>query len=79
MFKKEKCFGNSFFNVINCRCETKKAAALIVEECKEITNVKENKTVTSIEYIKNGKPFVASSVLFVCVSIIATAIVIYFY
>ena len=78
--KKKRCCNNYFFNVINCSCQMKKAAALIVEECKEIIDdVKENKTATSIGYIENCKPFVASSVLFVCVSIITTAIVIYFY
>ena len=32
----KKCDGNSFFDVVSCRYEMKKAAALIVEECKEI-------------------------------------------
>ena len=63
----------------------KKMAALIVEECKEITDkikknshVKENKTIALIKKIKDCKPFVASSILFVCVSVIVTAIMIYF-
>ena len=47
----EKCSNNSFFNVV----KWKKPAALVVEECKEITDdikktscVKENKTITLI-------------------------------
>ena len=34
--KEEKCFNDSFFNVINCKCEMKKAAKLIKEQCEEI-------------------------------------------
>ena len=66
------------WNVVNCRCEFKKAATL-TEECKEITDIKENKTVTLIKKIENCKPFVASSILFVCVSVISTGIMTYFY
>ena len=52
----------------------KKAAALIAEEeCDVETNEKiKNKTITLIKKIENYKPFVASSILFVCVSIIVT-------
>ena len=32
--KKKKCGDSSFFNVVNCSCELRKAAALIEEECK---------------------------------------------
>ena len=62
----------------------KKAAALIVKECKEISNnikndcIMRNKTVTLTKRIENCKPFVASSILFVCISIITTGIMIYF-
>ena len=82
--KEKKCCDNSFFNVVNCSCELRKAAALIVEECKEISNnikndcIMQNKTVTLIKKIENCKPFVTSSILFVCISIITTGIIIYF-
>ena len=58
-------------------------AALIVEECKIITDnakktshVKENKTIALIKRVECCKPFVASSISFVCV---VTGIIIYFY
>ena len=57
----------------------KKVAALIEEECDIETNeIIKNKTVTLIKKIENCKPFVTSSILFVCVSIITTGIMIYF-
>ena len=75
-----------FFNVVNCSCEMKRSATLIVEEeCDVETNEKikwisfpENKTIALIKKVENCKPFVASSILFVCVSVIATGIMIYF-
>ena len=70
----------SFWNVVNCRCEFKKVAKLIVEEeeCDiETDDIVQNKTITLIK--KNWKPFVASSILFVCVSVILTGIMTYFY
>ena len=77
---KEKCSGNSFFNVINCSFEMKKMTALIKEEeCDiETDEIVKNKTVTLIKKVENCKPFVASSILFVCVSVITTGIMIYF-
>ena len=55
----------------------KKLAALIeTEECDVETD---DKTVTLIKKIKDCKPFVTSSILFLCVSIILTGIMIYFY
>ena len=76
----------------HCRCEMKKLAALIgseIEECDietdEIKNVSEcytfleNKTITLIKKVKDCKPFVGVSILFHCVSIILTGIMIYFY
>ena len=62
----------------------KKLAALFeFEECKEINNgiikndcIMQNKTL--IKKIENCKPFVTSSILFVCVSIILTGLMIYF-
>ena len=64
----------------------KKAAALIVEqECDietdefcEFPDIK-NKTVTLTKKVKDCKPFVASSILFVCVSVISTGVITYFY
>ena len=77
--KKKKCGDNSFFNNVNCSCELRKAAALIEEECKEISDdinenncIIQNKTVTLIKKVENCKPFVASNILFVCVSVIST-------
>ena len=78
--KIEKCSGNSFFNVVNCSCQMKKAAALIVEKCYvETDDVIKNKTITLIIKVEDCNPFVASSVLFVCISIITTGIMTYFY
>ena len=68
------------WNVVNYRCEFKKAAKLIVEkECDVETNdVIENKKTTLIKKIENCKPFVASSILFVSASIILSGVMIYF-
>ena len=75
----ENCADNYFWNVVNCRCEFKKAAKLMVEgECKEIVGIKGNDTITLIKKVENCKPFVASFVLFVSVSIILTGIMIWF-
>ena len=68
----------------------KKLAALIeTEECDvetdDIKNVSEfkafpeNKTVTLIKKVKNCKPFIGVSILFLFVSIILTGKMIYFY
>ena len=76
--KIEKCDNNSFWNVVNCRCEHKKAGKLIAEkECEEINDFTQNKTVLITKYVENCKKFVASSILFVSVSIILTRIMIY--
>ena len=61
----------------------RKIAALTEEEecdveTDEFKKVSENKTVTLIKKIENCKPFVTSSILFVCVSVITTVIMIYF-
>ena len=76
----KECENNYSWNAVNCRCELRKTAVLIVEEeCDVETGEKiENKTVTLIKKIKEYKPFVASSILFVCVSLISTGIMIYF-
>ena len=76
-----ECDNNSFWNVVNCRCEFKKAAILIVEEeCDVETNdIIQNKTILIIKKVENCKPFVASSILFVSVSVISTGVMVYFY
>ena len=79
--KIKKCNIGYSWNVNNCRCEMKKLAALIeTEECDvktdEIKNVSEckafpkNKTITLIKKVKDCKPFIGVSILFLCVSII---------
>ena len=82
--KIKKCGIGYSWNVSNCRCELKKLAALVKsEECgiktDEIKSVSENKTVTLIKKIKNCKPFSGVSILLICVSIILTGIIAYFY
>ena len=62
---------------------------LETEECDieadEIKNVSEfkafpeNKTITLIKKVKDCKPFIGVSILFLCVSITLTGIMIYFY
>ena len=57
----------------------KRLAALIEsEKCDEIENVSKNKTLVLIKKIENCKPFIGVRVLFLCVSIILTGIMIYF-
>ena len=59
---------------------TKKAAKLATEECEEIIDdITQNKTISITKYVENCKRFVASSILFVSVSIILTGTMIYFY
>ena len=78
------------WNVNNCRCEMKKLAALIETEERDVETDKinnvpeckafpENKTITLIKKVKDSKPFIGVSVLFLCVSIILTGIMVYFY
>ena len=70
------------WNVVNCRCEFKKAAKLITtEECDvETDDISQNKVENKnkVKKVENCKPFVASFILFVCVSVISTGIMIYF-
>ena len=81
--KIKKCNIGYSWNVNNCRCEMKKLAVLIeTEECDvetdDIKNVSEfkafpeNKTVQLIKKVKNCKPFIGVSILFLFVSIILT-------
>ena len=62
---------------------TKKAAILTTKECEETiddtTTTTQNKTIVIKELVENCKPFVASSVLFLSVSVIATGLFIHFY
>ena len=45
----KKCENNSFWNVVNCRYEFKKAAALVTEECDvESDDIVQNKTISLI-------------------------------
>ena len=85
----KKCKIVYSWNVNSCRCERKKLAALIeseTEECDvetdEIKNVSECKgfpvNKTLIKKVKNCKPFIGASVLFLYISIILIRIMIYF-
>ena len=61
-----------------CKCEFKKKADRITEECEEVIDnetVSINKIITTKETINSCKPSVASSILFLLVSIT----LIYFY
>ena len=79
--KIEDCDNNCFWNVFNCRYEHKKGAKLMVEgKCDEIVDdILQNKTISITKQVENCKPLVASSILFVSVSMILTGIMIYFY
>ena len=80
----KKCKVGYSWNVSNCRYEMKKLAAVInSEECDVETDDKikgttKNKIVITKEKIENCKPFVASSILFICVPVMATGIMICF-
>ena len=79
----KKC-GNKFWNPNRCKCEYR--AAQLTQECEEIIDnktvlIKENKTISIKENkvisIKNCKPFVASSILFLSVSVIVIGLFVY--
>ena len=78
--KIKNCDIDYSWNASNCKCKLNKLAALIESEEGDIEtdNKIENKTVILIKKIQNCKPFVTSSILFVCVSIILTGLIIYF-
>ena len=81
--EQKKCGIRYSLNVNNCRCEMKQLAALVEnEECyietDKIKSVSENKTLTLIKKIKDCKTFIGVSILFLCVSIILTGIIICF-
>ena len=63
-----------FLETEECDVETDKIKN--GSECKAFP---ENKTVTLIKKIKDCKPFIGASILFLCVSITLTGIMIYFY
>ena len=89
----KKCDNDFIWNPSSCKCKYKRKAALLAEECEnEVINnktlpVKEhNKTVSIKEPDKclntsldPCKPYVASSILFLLVSVIITGAFIYFY
>ena len=84
----KKCDDSRFDrNPYSCKCEYKKKAALLVEECEEIAD---NKTVSIKMYNKtvpikenssldSCKLFVASSILFLLISTTVPGAFIYFY
>ena len=77
-----ECNNNKFWNPSNCECEYRKKAAYLTEECQEIIDneaVSINNTITTTTTLDSCKPFVASSVLFLSVSVILTGIFTYFY
>ena len=73
----KKCQNDFVWNYSNCECEYRKKASKLIEECEEKNGFTQNKKILT-RYIENCKPFVASSILLVSVSIILTGIVIYF-
>ena len=80
--KIKKCDIGFSWNFNNCKCEESEKAAKLTteEECKEIIDdLPQNKTISITKQVENCKPFVASSILFVSVSMILTGIMIYFY
>ena len=83
----KKC-GNKFWNPNSCKCEyRKKAAHLSAEEYEEIIDnkivpiKKYNKTVSvkDCNLFHPCKPYTASSILFLLVSVIITGTFVYFY
>ena len=63
-----------FLETEECDVETHKVKN--VSECRAFP---ENKTITLIKKVKDCKPFIGASVLFLCVSITLKGIMIYFY
>ena len=82
----KKC-GNKFWNSNSCKCERKKVAYLLAEECEEMIDnktlliKKHSKSVLMKENnsVDSCKPFVASAILFLLVSVVLTGLFIYFY
>ena len=80
--KIENCDIGFSWNFSSCKCEEskKEAKVMVEEECKEmVDDILNNKTISITKYVENCKPFGASSILFVSISIILTGIMIYFH
>ena len=69
----------TLFQIIVAVNVSLKKALKLIDECEEVADIKENKTISIIKQVENCKPFLASSILFVSVSAILTGILIYFY
>ena len=69
----------TLFQIIVAVSVSLKKALKLIDECEEVADIKENKTISIIKQVENCKPFLASSILFVSVSAILTGILIYFY
>ena len=79
-------FSHKFWNPDSCKCEYR--SAQLTPECEDIIDsktvlIKENKSISikenKIISIKICKPFVASSILVLSVSVIVTVFFVYFY
>ena len=76
----KECQNDFIRNYSNCECEfEKKAAKLILEKCEEINDFTQNKAISITKQLEKCKSFVASSILFVSVSLIVTGIMVYFF
>ena len=84
----KKCNKNFVWNLSSYKCEYKRKAALLVEECEIIDNKtvsvkkKRNKTVSLKEHnysLDSCKPFVAPSISFLLLSVMTTGAFVYFY
>ena len=76
--KIERCEDGFVWNVSNCKSEQgKKAARLRTKKCVEI--IDDITTITQNQLVENCKPFAASSISFLLVTIILTGLLIYFY
>ena len=69
----------TLFQIIVAVNVSLKKALKLIDECEEVADIKENKTISIIKQVENCKPFLASSIFFVSVSAILTGILIYFY
>ena len=76
----KECNNNKFWNPCNCECENRKKAAYLTEEWEEIIDdTATNKAIGIKKLVENCRPFVASSCLFLSVSVIVTGLFIHFY
>ena len=79
-----KCNKRFIWNPNSCECEYKERAAyLLTNDCEEI--IDKNNTLLIKKYNKylktfdNCKPYIASSILFLLISITITGAIVYFY